>query len=77
MPPPKLIEIQGEALAAVLLQFVGVPEIVNVPLLEPAAANAALLLSVTEVHVCACSAPVAVRQRNNAVSAPRKLITSD
>jgi hypothetical protein len=73
VPPTELIVIQGTLLEADFAQREGVPVILKLPLLLPAAANAAELLRLTAVHVCACNP----KPRNSAAKATRKLITND
>ena len=73
VPPPKLIVIQFTLLTADFKQFDGFPVMVNVPLLELEPAKAPVLLSVTDVQVCAYAPP---QRKKSAATAARKLITS-
>src|SRR5262245_37314053 len=70
VPPPKLMVIHGTLLAADFRQLAGVPVMVNVPLLAPAAANAPVLLRVTDVQVCARAG----RQKSSANRTLRNVI---
>ena len=71
MPPIELRVIHGTLLDADLAHLDGVPEMLKLPVLLPATANAAELLRVTEVQVWPCRPKV----KNSAANATRKVIT--